>query len=112
MPAPWFIPTYEPSLRTLTWPNGCRAFTYSSEVPDELRGPQHHKFWHHPRILVTPHIAAETHPPTAAPIIRDAIRQCEAGLPIATVHAAVARLGERFLAEVGAGEETDGGART
>jgi phage terminase large subunit-like protein len=31
--------------RTLTWPNGCRGFTYSSEVPDKLRGPQHHKFW-------------------------------------------------------------------
>jgi glyoxylate/hydroxypyruvate reductase A len=45
--------------------------------------PQDHPFWRHPRILVTPHIAAETHPPTAAPIIRDAIRQCEAGLPIA-----------------------------
>jgi glyoxylate/hydroxypyruvate reductase len=44
--------------------------------------PQDHPFWRHPRILVTPHIAAETHPPTAAPIIRDAIRQCEAGLPI------------------------------
>jgi glyoxylate/hydroxypyruvate reductase len=45
--------------------------------------PQSHKFWRHPRILVTPHIAAETHPPTAAPIIRDAIHQCEAGRPIA-----------------------------
>jgi glyoxylate/hydroxypyruvate reductase A len=45
--------------------------------------PPGHPFWRHPRILVTPHIAAETHPPTAAPIIRDAIRQCEAGLPIA-----------------------------
>jgi glyoxylate/hydroxypyruvate reductase A len=45
--------------------------------------PPEHPFWRHPRILVTPHIAAETHPPTAAPIIRDAIRQCEAGQPIA-----------------------------
>jgi len=45
--------------------------------------PSHHPFWRHPRIIVTPHIAAETHPPTAAPIIRDAIRQREAGLPIA-----------------------------
>ena len=45
--------------------------------------PPDHPFWHHPRILVTPHVAAETHPPTAAPIIRDAIRRCEAGLPIA-----------------------------
>jgi phage terminase large subunit-like protein len=43
--APWFTPIYEPSLLTLTWPNGCRGFTYSSETPDKLRGPQHHKFW-------------------------------------------------------------------
>lgn len=42
---PWFRPTYEPSLLELTWPNGCRAFAYSSETPDKLRGPQHHKFW-------------------------------------------------------------------
>ncbi|HLY44176.1 MAG TPA: glyoxylate/hydroxypyruvate reductase A [Stellaceae bacterium] len=44
--------------------------------------PASHPFWRHERILVTPHIAAETHPPTAAPIIRDAIRRCEAGLPV------------------------------
>jgi glyoxylate/hydroxypyruvate reductase len=42
-----------------------------------------HPFWHHPRIILTPHIAAETHPPTAAAIIREAIRRCEAGLPVA-----------------------------
>ena len=41
-----------------------------------------HPFWHHPRIILTPHIAAETHPPTAAPIIREAIRRCAAGLPV------------------------------
>jgi glyoxylate/hydroxypyruvate reductase A len=45
--------------------------------------PPDHPFWRHKRILVTPHVAAETHPPTAAPIIRDAIRRCEAGQPIA-----------------------------
>jgi glyoxylate/hydroxypyruvate reductase A len=44
--------------------------------------PPDHPFWRHPRIIVTPHVAAETHPPTAAPIIAEAIRQCEAGLPI------------------------------
>lgn len=44
--------------------------------------PVSHPFWRHERIIVTPHIAAETHPPTAAPIIRDAIRRCEAGLPV------------------------------
>ena len=45
--------------------------------------PPDHPFWRHPRIIVTPHVAAETHPPTAAPIVSDAIRQCEAGLPVA-----------------------------
>ena len=44
--------------------------------------PSEHPFWRHPRIIVTPHIAAETHPPTAAPIIRDAIRRFEAELPV------------------------------
>ena len=44
--------------------------------------PPDHSFWHHSRIIVTPHIAAETHPPTAAPIIVDAIRRLEAGLPV------------------------------
>lgn len=47
--------------------------------------PADHPFWRHPRIVVTPHVAAETHPPTAAAIIRDAIRCCEAGLPVANV---------------------------
>jgi glyoxylate/hydroxypyruvate reductase len=41
-----------------------------------------HPFWRHPRIILTPHVAAETHPATAAPIICDAIRRCEAGLPL------------------------------
>jgi len=45
--------------------------------------PPGHPFWRHPRIILTPHVAAETHPPTAAPIIAEAIRRCEAGLPIA-----------------------------
>ena len=44
--------------------------------------PGGHPFWHHPRIVVTPHIAAATHPPTAAPIILDNIRRFEAGRPL------------------------------
>jgi glyoxylate/hydroxypyruvate reductase A len=47
--------------------------------------PSEHPFWRHPRIVVTPHIAAETHPPTAAAIIRDAIRKFAAGLPVASL---------------------------
>ncbi|HEV2300939.1 MAG TPA: glyoxylate/hydroxypyruvate reductase A [Stellaceae bacterium] len=44
--------------------------------------PKAHPFWRHPRIIVTPHIAAATHPPTAAPIFREAIARFEAGLPV------------------------------
>jgi glyoxylate/hydroxypyruvate reductase A len=47
--------------------------------------PPAHRFWLHPRIIVTPHIAAETHPPTAAAIIGEAIRRFEAGQPIANI---------------------------
>jgi glyoxylate/hydroxypyruvate reductase len=44
--------------------------------------PADHPFWAHPRIIVTPHVAAETHPPTAAAIIREEIRRFETGLPL------------------------------
>lgn len=33
-------PHYSPSLKRLEWENGARAFLYSSEDPEELRGPQ------------------------------------------------------------------------
>ena len=42
---PWFRPTYEPSRRRLTWPNGAIATTYSADEPDRLRGPQHDGAW-------------------------------------------------------------------
>jgi len=42
---PSFRPTYEPSKRRLTWPNGAIATTYSAEEPDRLRGPQHDGAW-------------------------------------------------------------------
>ena len=57
----------------------------SAAVLDVFRDeplPGGHPFWHHPRIVVTPHIAAATHPPTAAPIILDNIRRFEAGRPL------------------------------
>jgi len=47
--------------------------------------PSNHPFWRHPRIVVTPHVAADTHPPTAAPIIAAAIRDFAAGRPIANI---------------------------
>lgn len=42
---PYFRPRYEPSKRRLTWDNHVTATIFSSEVPDDLRGPQHHKGW-------------------------------------------------------------------
>jgi glyoxylate/hydroxypyruvate reductase len=47
--------------------------------------PATHPFWRHPRIIVTPHIAAETNPPTATAIIGKAIDDFEAGLPLANL---------------------------
>ena len=38
-------PTYEPSKRRLTWPNGAVSLLFSAEDPEALRGPQHMKVW-------------------------------------------------------------------
>jgi len=42
---PWFKPVYEPSKRTLTWPNGAVATLFGAEEPERLRGPQHDAVW-------------------------------------------------------------------
>ena len=42
---PRFRPVWSPATRTITWPNGAQAFTYSAEEPDRLRGPQHDLAW-------------------------------------------------------------------
>ncbi|WP_022704036.1 2-hydroxyacid dehydrogenase [Pseudorhodobacter ferrugineus] len=43
--------------------------------------PQEHPFWSHPRVTVTPHIAAETRPNSASRVVVDNIRRGEAGQP-------------------------------
>jgi glyoxylate/hydroxypyruvate reductase len=43
--------------------------------------PQDHPYWTHPHVTVTPHIAADTRPNSAARIIAENIRRGEAGLP-------------------------------
>jgi phage terminase large subunit-like protein len=40
-----FRPTYEPSKRRLTWPNGAQATLFNATEPDQLRGPQHDTAW-------------------------------------------------------------------
>lgn len=42
---PEMMPKFESSKRRLVWPNGVRAFLYSGDEPDQLRGPQHHLAW-------------------------------------------------------------------
>lgn len=44
--------------------------------------PQDHPFWAHPRVTVTPHIAAETRPASASRVVAGNIRRCEAGEPL------------------------------
>lgn len=38
-------PKYEPSKRSLTWPNGCQALLFSAEEPDRLRGFEAELAW-------------------------------------------------------------------
>lgn len=43
--------------------------------------PKDHPYWQHPRVTVTPHIAAETRPDSAARVVVENIRRGEADLP-------------------------------
>jgi phage terminase large subunit-like protein len=42
---PGFRPVYRSRLRKLEWPNGAKAFLFSAEEPDRLRGPQCEAAW-------------------------------------------------------------------
>ncbi len=44
--------------------------------------PADHPFWSHPRIIVTPHVAAATNPATAALVIADNLRRLYQGRPL------------------------------
>ncbi len=44
--------------------------------------PQDHPYWSHPRVTVTPHIAADTRAPSASRVIAENIRRSEAGEPL------------------------------
>lgn len=44
--------------------------------------PAAHPFWRHPRVTITPHVAAATRPATAAPVVAENLRRAEAGEPL------------------------------
>ncbi|RNF35555.1 2-hydroxyacid dehydrogenase [Paracoccus methylarcula] len=44
--------------------------------------PADHPFWSHPRITVTPHIAADTRPETASLVVAENLRRAMSGRPI------------------------------
>jgi glyoxylate/hydroxypyruvate reductase A len=44
--------------------------------------PSDHPFWTHPRVTITPHIAAESQPATCLPVIVDNLRRFAAGQPL------------------------------
>mgnify|MGYP000670927986 CR=1 FL=1 len=44
--------------------------------------PQDHRYWTHPRVTVTPHIAADTRPASSARVIAENVRRGEAGEPL------------------------------
>ncbi|MEZ5796150.1 MAG: glyoxylate/hydroxypyruvate reductase A [Paracoccaceae bacterium] len=44
--------------------------------------PSDHPYWSHPRVTVTPHIAADTRPSSAVHVIAENIRRAEAGQPL------------------------------
>jgi phage terminase large subunit-like protein len=38
-------PDYSPSLRTMTWPSGCKTRLLSADEPERIRGSQREKVW-------------------------------------------------------------------
>jgi len=52
------------------------------DVLEEEPPANDHPFWHHPRILLTPHTAATTQIDTGCEVLLDNIRRHQAGLPL------------------------------
>ena len=52
------------------------------DVTDPEPLPRDHSFWTHPRIILTPHIAAETQPETSVDVVLDNIRRHRRGEPL------------------------------
>ena len=59
------------------------------DVFDDEPLPRSHAFWHHPRIIVTPHISAATRIDESVRQVAAKIRRLEAGLPVGGIVDAV-----------------------
>lgn len=55
------------------------------DVTDPEPLPPDHRFWTHPRVFLTPHVASMTQPETAAPILLDNLRRHQRGEPLLDV---------------------------
>src|SRR5205085_12145598 len=55
------------------------------DVFDQEPLPPEHPFWSHPKIIVTPHVAAATHAPTAAARVAENLRRLSGGRPLINV---------------------------
>jgi glyoxylate/hydroxypyruvate reductase A len=55
------------------------------DVTDPEPLPPEHRFWTHPRVFLTPHVASMTQPETAAPVLLENIRRHQRGEPLADV---------------------------
>lgn len=55
------------------------------DVTDPEPLPPGHRFWTHPRVFLTPHVASMTQPATAAPVLLENIRRSQRGEPLSDV---------------------------
>lgn len=114
-----FRPRWHKSERRLDFPNGARAWTYSAEEPDRLRGPQHtHAWsdevaaWSYPetwdmlqfglRLGANPRQVATT-TPRPVPIVKDLLSQRASGAVVVTAGSSydnAANLAPAFIEQI------------
>lgn len=114
-------PSFEPSLRRLTWPAGAQATLYSAVEPEALRGPQHSHAWCDEvakwnnaggkavaawdnlllglRLGKMPQVMATT-TPRAVPLMKRLVADPEAAINVGRTEDNKAHLPARFLREV------------
>ncbi len=87
-------PLYEPSKRTITWPNGSKAQVFSAEDYDGLRGPQFDAAW-------CDELAKWKHADQAWDMLQFALRLGENPVAVITTTPRPMALLQRLLADAG-----------